>query len=966
LQHLEQILLWVLLLISAGLCVGGERQESYEYDPAGRLSRILAPDGSSTRFNYDSLGNLISVEVDESASPPFLTSISPSVLRAGETYRAEVLGRHLAEADVLPPTADFSVSELERGPEALSFTLSLSDSAPLGEQILRVVNSNGSASKSISVLPPLPGLTAGPLPLALPEDGSVRTILIGLTHADAVDRAVALWTKDPQIAEPLETEVTIPAGETESPVRIRGLSGGVTALGIQSDGLESAVYPVYVTAAYGAINTNYGDLVGLVVGDATPAPPAQQHAERSPALGVVLGASLRDIAPGAVYIGARNVPITIFGTGLDGVETISASPAEGLSITDPDVSPDGNALTAVISVTPDAPTVPRRLLLGGTEPAYPPASPGADLLGISLPPPEIHSVQPLFALPGDIGVELHVRGRFLDLASALRFEPNDGMTVSTELQTDLDGTRLTARFSVAANAEPGERLVRVVTPGGISSGAPSVANRLLIAEQAGEARTPVVSRALGIQVGTQAPEPDPVPRDARGMLGLTLGSVVSELAPDQGAIGNNVDIKLRGFGLSEVSSIAVDPPDGIVVKAVTSDPLGEFVLASLRIAPDAVREWRRLRVFAADTEIPFADAASNRFLVTAPLPEIASVSPNTLWVDAGPETILIRGTNLDRALAVRSEPQNGLAIGPPDVNADGTRLSLTVDADTDASAGPRVLRVTTPAGTSESRAHPGNTMVLHQEPRSSTGPLAAPQVGIRVGASWPAQTGDSLTGALLGVVVGSPAQQEPGARQSAAPILRVTRGTLVREVEAPYLIPGDTYTLRLLGHELQDVDGAAIFPGFDVALSKPAPSADGTEVLVSLTIPPGAAVKPRQLRLVAGADVVPFLEPADSMLHLSTGFPEIDSVQPIVAEPGNTVELIVRGSNLGGAVQAVAKPPVGLDFDTALEVSADGTELRTRLHVREDAPLGPRTIRVQTRGGTSTDAASPANTFTVY
>jgi hypothetical protein len=165
---------------------------------------------------------------------------------------------------------------------------------------------------------------------------------------------------------------------------------------------------------------------------------------------------------------------------------------------------------------------------------------------------------------------------------------------------------------------------------------------------------------------------------------------------------------------------------------------------------------------------------------------------------------------------------------------------------------------------------------------------------------------------------------------------------------------------------LDDANGAGVFPGLDLAVSNPAPSADGTHVAVTLTVPPDAEPEPRKLSLAADDRVLPFANPRDAVIQIGPGIPQIDSIQPILAEPGDTIELTVRGHNLQNAMRVLAEPKAGLDIDQERAVNDDGTELRVRVHVRHDAAIGPHTIRVQAPGGTSTDAATPANTFTVY
>jgi hypothetical protein len=322
---------------------------------------------------------------------------------------------------------------------------------------------------------------------------------------------------------------------------------------------------------------------------------------------------------------------------------------------------------------------------------------------------------------------------------------------------------------------------------------------------------------------------------------------------------------------------------------------------------------------------------------------------------------------MDRATHVSAVPSDSLVLDSPSVSPDGTLLTVTVRANPGAAIGPRVLQVTTPGGISTSVPSPENTLNLFAEARGSAKPLVAPLVGVTLGEVPVAPVAvPALPAALLGIQVGA---QDVPARPSllaSAPSVGVAVGPMVDRIEAPPLALGGTYVLRIFGKGMDAVDGAGIFPGLDVAVSRPVPSQDGTQVTLSFTISPDARLEPRELRLVAGPLLVPFANPALAVLRLGPGVPQIDSIQPIVAQPGDTVELVVRGHNLQGAVRVLAEPAEGLELAANHGVNADGTELRIRMHVSENASTGPRTLRVQAPGGTSTGQASPANTFTVY
>jgi YD repeat-containing protein len=961
-------IVFLLLLVSSwGASFASEPSEAYQYDPAGRLSRILSPDGSVTLFEYDSLGNLVSVRLAQAGHPPLISNVSPTELRAGDAYDIDVRGQNLADVDVLAATPDLFVSNIVRQSDSLYFNLSVSQDAPSGEQTLRIENADGQASVQFSVLPPLPRLTAGPLPLAIPDDGSIRQIQVRLSEPDLVDREVDLSVADPQILELLDSSVSITAGTTDGLARVRGTSGGITTLTLESQGLSTAAYAVYVTAAYGEVNRKYAPLLGISVGESDVPAAEPGYETRSNPLGIAIGSVVLKVDPPWLSQGASSVPVTIEGADLQNVDAVQAIPADGLSIDGLAVQPDGASVSVLVSSDLSARVGPRRLVLSGAGMVYPPAAPGADVLDVVAPPPSIDSIQPVVALRGTTAASLLIRGRHLNDAVEVAAEPAEGIAIGTELEDSADGTRLAARFSVDPEAPLGDRTIRVITTGGPSGHVPTAANRLQIVERALGIHGPVASPLLGVAVGPEDQGSGIATTEITDWLGIAIGPVLTGVVPQAGETGSSLEVQLWGNGLADVTDVLLSPTDGITVEAITPDPLGERVHLSLMIAPDAPQIWRELRVLSGDRAIPPASPGISRFLVTAPAPRISAVNPNTLRIGSGETILQLWGENFSRASEVSVLPGDNLLVGAPDVNEDGTRLTLGIRALTDATSGPRVLRVTTPAGTSSGEASAQNTLTLFEEELASPDPLIAPLVGVVLGESSDADLAvPDLPSTLVGVQVGPGDLPPKPPLHALSPAFGVAVGPIVTGVEAPPLARGATYNLRVLGNALQGVDGAGILPGLDVAVSSPVPSADGSSLSLNLTVPPDAVLQTRELRLVSGADRVPFADPSAALLRIGRTVPEIDSIQPIVARPGDTFELTVRGRYFEQATEVIAEPNDGLVFDSELTVNDSATELRVRMHISNDASIGPRTIRIQTPGGTSTDNSSPVNTFTVY
>ncbi len=958
----------MLLICLAAISTVHAAGEGYEYDPAGRLGRIVADGGNSiTRYTYDAMGNLVSVRVVHREFPPTVLSVEPDTVRAGGSEGILVTGANLAGASLISPGTALEITDLSTDPDTLSFLLSLAKDTPSGAHTFRVRNPDGEATFMLEVLPPLPLLSVAPLPLALPEDGSLRHFLVRLSHADVVERSIALSLSDTSVAA-LETgEITMPVGTTEVRAGIRGLAGGISTLTLASTGLEARTYSVYVTADYGAINSKFSVLLGVMVGE-SQGPIGSLYSGWSDALGLLLGPYIEAIDPGALGIGSAAVPLTVHGAGLASVDSLSIQPQDGISVSAPGPAPDEKSVRLFATVAANAAFGLRRVVLDGADGPYPAARPGADLVNITHPLPELDSVSPNYGVRGSTGLGLTLRGRNLNQASALAFDLPDGIVVGSSLQTNTGGTSLTATLSIAPDAPTGDRLVTVTTPAGSSGTLATAANTFRVVNQVTAIYRPIAASLLGVQVGEDSGK-QPLGLTTYGPgLGVVLGPMARGLSPNNAVKGTSTTLSISGIGLDAVTSAAFSPATGTTIDGMTASAGSETLTLGISLAPDAPETWRRLRLFRDAADIPFGDPRAALFLVTGPIPQVESIGPNTLKIGAGPRTIALRGRNFDRATAVSALPPDDLVIGSPTVSSGGASLSVSIEAQTTATSGLRVLTVTTPAGNSTQTPSPANTLTLYAQALAAPAPLIGPLLGVTVGEPAGSElTVSALPSPLLGIQVGEDAPIAPGTVAAlASHALGIVTGVYATDLEAPPLLLGDTYTLSVRGHGLDLVDGAGVFPGLDLVLGTPVPAADGASLLLSLTVPPDAAVERRELRLVAGDTLVPFADPALALLEIAPGVPEIDSLTPIVIRPGETAELIVRGSHLQNARRVFAEPAHGILFASTLSATGDGSEVRVRIHAQDDAPLGARTIRIETPGGTSTDQALPANTLTLF
>lgn len=220
----------------------------------------------------------------------------------------------------------------------------------------------------------------------------------------------------------------------------------------------------------------------------------------------------------------------------------------------------------------------------------------------------------------------------------------------------------------------------------------------------------------------------------------------------------------------------------------------------------------------------------------------------------------------------------------------------------------------------------------------------AQPLGVRVGeveASVPPTTSGTFKVNSVGLVVGS-----------------VLTAVSPRGVAA-----GGSYALALQGRGLPAGARVAVVPGEGVLVGSL--SVAPTQISATLSIDPAATAGVRLVVVTDAAGVpVPFADPALSTLQITTGQPQLVSIDPLFGTPNSLLRLHIRGTHLQGAKVRIL-PAVDVAVDTDPVVSADGSELTVPLSIRALAAPGPRTVQVVTPSGSSDAAPSAANQFTI-
>ncbi len=953
------------IILLCGTHFAHAAQERYDYDGLGRLIRVIDEQGRVTEYVYDAAGNILQVVAGTAAQAPVITAISPNSIRSGEARAFQITGTGLTGAHLSAADTGLDITNLRVSSTQVLFDLTATMSAALGPQLLTLSNAAGSATAAITVNPLQPRLGMTPLPIAVPPTAAARSFFVSLSSLDNIAHVINLASANPAIATVTPASVTLAPGQTEAVVSIAGLTAGTTAINLTSATLPGTSVPVFITSEFTGITTSFALPLGVTLDVAPGATSTAVGPIVSPHVGVAVGSYIAAVTPSVLVIGTGPTPLVVSGANLQGVTGLTIQPADGLTLDTLSVAADGLSVTIPVSVAAAASRTVRKVVLTGAQQPYLPVRPDANQFLITVPAPELLSIDPLVTATGTTSATFTVRGRNLENTQAVNITPSNGISIGTPPVVNAEGTVLTTGITIALSATTGDRIVSVTTPSGSSSAVASPANTLRVVSEIQSIVTPVIAPLVGVVLGDAAP-PTTSLSAYSNLVGVTVGPTVSARTPAAGIIGETVQLTLSGSELHGVSTVELIPGTGVTVGTPSVSADGKSVTVSLSIAADAPQTLRALRVRAGALQVPFSDSAVAQFRVTAPIPAIESITPIVYVIGAAPVTATVRGVNLQNAQLVRADPADGVSIAVPVVNAAGTELTVAISVAASAVAGSRVLVVASPAGESALMASAANTIQLVTTTTGNVTPVIAPNVGVVLGSAMPpSELVGPIVAPALGVVLEDP-NPPPSVQETArATLVGVAVGPYATGVQTTPLTPNSSGTLTISGNSLAGVTSLVFVPPSYVTISALQIAPDGSQVSATITVQPAALAGMRRVQVIRGADKVPFIPAGSDTFTIGVGVPNIDSITPILGNRGQTVAMIIRGQNFQHLTAVTATPAAGLFIDAVPVVNAAGTEITLRIGIADDAPLGGRVIRVHTAGGATTADAVPANTFTV-
>ena len=492
--------------------------------------------------------------------------------------------------------------------------------------------------------------------------------------------------------------------------------------------------------------------VGVVVGtQTTPSETTVSRLTNAQAVGLVVGTHIQTVTPRAL-IRATTVNLVVNGAGLGTVQSVTISPATGLTIGTFSANAEGSQLTIPVTIDPLAEKSIRRLTVKTAAGMIPFAQANGDQLLVSDPIPEVAGVAPQVIQAGTIAA-LRINGRYLSAATSLRFEPATDITLLAPPTANADGTVLFANVQIAAQALSGTRTVIVQAGAGESTATNSLSNSVFVARQVGATYDSIMAAPVGVLVQSSEPPATVQRLTISPLVGVfvpvtpvvntnnvfvasqnvvvTVGTVVTAISPakPEGILqGDTVNIVFSGQGLDTVTAVKAFDPAG--TNANSSTPATAISFGALSVNVDGTRLTVPVTVAAAAAtggyrlaldvgtgtsakRVP-ALATVDLSLAVGATPTVNSMTP--IVMEQGKYyTLTVRGTQMQTVFEAWVDAASGVEfVSVPVWSSDtfGELITVTVRVKSDASLGSRVVRLRVPGGSSTATPLPTNTITI--------------------------------------------------------------------------------------------------------------------------------------------------------------------------------------------------------------------------------------------------------------
>ena len=660
----------------------------------------------------------------------------------------------------LYPAADITIGALTKAPDGLSaiVLIDIAATAAVGDRTVMVSTATG------NMMPSRAGADIFKVTYQTPEIYSIQPIraMVGqavtmtingrnLNWASSIDITPAggILISNPPTVDANGKTVTV-TFTIAADASLGNRVVTVTTSGGTSSAIATPANTFAITSSTdpGANHTMVAAEVGVLVQIPAAATTAGVNYGPTASLpvGVTVGSIITSITPVSAAIGATGVKVRALGVGLNSATAISFYPSDGINIQSGTfaIGGDGNP-EVTIDIAANAPVTLRTVIVALPSGYALPSGIDSDKFRITLPTPEIYSIQPIRGMVGQ-AVTLTVMGKNFASASSVDFTPSTGINVINPPTISADGKMITSSITLAANAPLGDRVVTVNTPGGTSSTTASTSNTFTVTSDPGFTYSPLVSPEIGVLVSQPngsnqvALDYGPVTSSEIGVMvtpvvpptsksvdygpvistqvGVAVGALFTGFMPAAMEPGSSVSYMLKGIGLDAVTSIALVPSANVTVTSWI--PAGDGLTGTVTITADsgAVSGMRTMIALAGSSALPSLPGKDILFIGYKPIVNSITTSFPASSVQAtvgNSYTLTLNGSHLQGVTKVEVIPPDGITINSmPSWSSDvtGEHVSITMTVDANAAASDRLVLLTTTYGSSNLTPDTSNTLSI--------------------------------------------------------------------------------------------------------------------------------------------------------------------------------------------------------------------------------------------------------------
>jgi len=503
-----------------------------------------------------------------------------------------------AEGVAIPPLQPEADLVLLRAPapEIDSITPSLVRQGDTFELIIRGRNLQG--------LPAIGTLLADEFPEVL------------LTPGSDVNVGTAPIVKDDGTVLSVPVEITSAAAAEPRLVQVRTRSATSTDIAGPTNTLRISDQPL----------RHLRDFVSPAVGVELAHTTTRTRFVHGPAVGVAKGAVITGFDPPRLSQG-QSAALTLHGQGLDAVDQVVVSPADGIEIIEGSLQTVNNQVQVELSVAADAPIFDRRVSVTvGTRTIDAP-----ELLQIDQPSPVIDAISPGFLVRDGQSRTFAIQGRNLAQVSSARLLPGDGLILQDFTPLDNRNASLTVLADPAAAT--GARVLQVMTQTQVSSADPNPFNTLQIVDPGSIARGFTTSLVGVFKPGPDAPEPAQ-PEFYSGPVGVIMGPVALGVEPAMVEAGRSIRMTVEGRELGDIGEVIVAPGPEIIVENLAVADDGESLQFDLISGAGAGPGNRTVLLQGSNGPVRFAPFESGQFTLTEPGVGVPITSPESYGLPA--------------------------------------------------------------------------------------------------------------------------------------------------------------------------------------------------------------------------------------------------------------------------------------------------------------------------------------------